>query len=251
MSIIKWSLIAAAVLALGFAVCPAVPSGRRVDPEELLHRALSTDTNHQSRISLIRRNYTPLVEGEDRIAGRPVWTLRLKPSRKQFPWKQLWIDKQTGAVLASRDWTGRNQIRDSKGASATLYNPIQLAGDKLDKGAPALRGSRSGRAALPNASRVLGREVPIPRYVPACFELASVEVDKTDGDVQLVYSDGLYVFSLFVGPGVGRAARTMSPNRPYDWGDGLALLTRSKETSVLIVADMPVEEIQKVAGSIH
>ena len=256
MKIMKVSLIAAAVLALGFALCPAPPGARRVDPKELLRKALNTDRSDQSptsnpQISLIEKNYTPLVEGEDTVAGMPVWTLRLKPSRKHFPWKQLWIDKQTGAVLASRDWTGRNKIRSSVETTADSHNSAQLSGEKLDVVGPSCRRTEDPHVALRTARRLLGRTVLLPGYVPECFELASVEVDNTGGDVHLVYSDGLYALSVFVGPMADRAARSIRVNRAYDWGQGLAFLTHAQGRSALIVADLPVEEIEKIAGSVQ
>ena len=252
MKIAKIALIAAAVLALGFLLCPATPGEHEVDPNELLRKVLGPQPpTPQLRISLIERNYTPLVEGHDTIAGRPVWTLRLKPSCKHFPWMQLWIDKETGVVLAYRDWTGRNTIKHSARTTAALHNSAQLSGDMLDVAASSVLQLPDPRADLRAARRVLGRVVPTPRYVPACFELVAVEVDTTSRDVHLVYSDGLYALSVFVGPPVDRAARTIEANRAYELGPALAFLTRAQGAGVLIVADLPVEELEKIAGSIE
>ena len=256
MKIVKIPLIAAAVLVLGWVLCP-VPLGRRcVDPDEVMERPLFSLTSMHApipgrRLSLIKRNYSTLVEGGDTIDGRPVWTLRLKPSRKDFPWKQVWVDKNTGAIRACRDWSSRNEIKRSTKTSGVSRSPAQVPAQKLNLIVHHCYGGESRRDALRKARGLLGYTFPRPRYVPACFELAVVEVDNTDGDLHLVYSDGLYVLSVFIGPTADRAARSIQANRAYDWGQGLAFLTSAHGRSALIVADLPVEEIEKIAGSVQ
>ena len=96
------------VVGIGWLVCPRVPD---VDPDLLLSRVMFKCHLCPTCSALLRRNYTPLVEGEDAIAGRPAWVLRLKPHSKHMPWRQLWIDKKTYVALAQRDWSSRNEVK--------------------------------------------------------------------------------------------------------------------------------------------
>ena len=285
MKILKVPLIAAAVLALGFAFCPAPPGAGRIDPKELLRKALHAEINanyrarrlytsaaygrtYESRswfpptsnlppptsdfrTSLIEKNYTPLVEGEDTIAGRPVWTLRLKPARKHFPWKQLWIDKQACVILASRDWTSRNKVKRSMKTTLISYVGAQPSDKKLGAIRPVSRRAENPYVALKNARRASSRTAELPRYVPECFELVSVEVDEDSSDMQLTYSDGLYALSVFVGRTADQVGKRIRANRAYDWGQGLMFLARSQGRNTLIVADLPIKEIEKIAGSVQ
>ena len=143
-------LLAAAavfVLILGIVICPRPPSKSTIDPTALLADTRGRQKSacyKSSRICARLRNgkmrenreyvtnpgafdpwltalvprqmspdFTPLVESEDVIVGRPTWLLRLKPRLKHRLWRQLWIDKETHVVLAVRDWTGGNTIQDS------------------------------------------------------------------------------------------------------------------------------------------
>ncbi len=61
----------------------------------------------------LSRKFTPVIDSEDVIAGRRAWVLRLKPNVKHGPWMQMWIDKKSHVVLATRFWTGRNTVEAS------------------------------------------------------------------------------------------------------------------------------------------
>ncbi|MHB9038123.1 MAG: sigma-E factor regulatory protein RseB domain-containing protein [Armatimonadota bacterium] len=143
MSRLRILFIALGVLALGLLIYPQPP---RVDGDRLFRRTLRAEQSlsyeavqkhtsvfygkeirstikvrHDGRKrsvgdslnALILRNHIPLVEGHDRIAGRDTWVLRLKPKAKHRPWKQLWVDKKTFVILASRDWTAGNTLKRS------------------------------------------------------------------------------------------------------------------------------------------
>lgn len=139
---LKWVIVAVAIVCVGFAICPTTPSKRQVDPRGLLEMVLEhgqsvnyravqvrtsllsgkkvTSTVRVCRTDvawLIKRNCTPLVEGEDKIADRDTWVLRLKPKNKYAPWKQLWVDKKTFVILAYRDWSNKKIKRSMKTVS--------------------------------------------------------------------------------------------------------------------------------------
>ncbi|OFX14828.1 MAG: hypothetical protein A2Z18_01955 [Armatimonadetes bacterium RBG_16_58_9] len=235
---------------------------------------------------MLKANYTPLVEGEDTIAGRQVWTMRLKPKRKNFAWKQLWIDKQTYVVLASKDWSFQNEMIRTMVTTHVSYCDRPLAKRRVPKPdglrqqlrnceyRPRCFGSSeithcpsiSQHVAAEAAERYYsqrvssyglraGRRVPPgtiqPRYIPTGFVLDRVEVDKDCGSAQLVYSDGLYAISVFVGGIAGKSVERLCPGTVYDWGQGLMVATRVRDEDVLVMGDLPAEEIEKIAGSVR
>ena len=57
--------------------------------------------------------WIPLVEGEEKIAGRDAWIVRFKPGKKRVPWVHCWVDKETSVVLAARVWDSRNRLTAS------------------------------------------------------------------------------------------------------------------------------------------
>lgn len=229
------ALIAIAFVGIGWLICPRQPG---VDPVLLLSRAASKCAVCPACADLIRRNYTPLVEGMDTINGKKVWALRLKPYRKHTPWRQLWIDTTTYTVLAQRDWSSQNTVRWTSRAVGV----IEL-GKEICK-----RGSLPEQ--LNKAARVLGWRVMMPEFVPNGFELFNVEVDNKEAGIQLVYTDGLYAISVFEGREAEAAGRELRPGRVYDWGRGMVICGRAGGRRVLILADLPAADMEKIAGSL-
>lgn len=260
------ALIALGVAALGIWLCPSVPSRTAIDPHKLLDRVLSsteripyrakreytasyygktvrkvatvdTATRQTAVISsLIKRNYEPLVEGQDRIAGRETWVLRLKPKLKHRPWKQLWIDKKTFHVLASRDWNYRNEIKRSM---KTVSSPhilsstyiLSLSNDADIVEARILRQAQDASGWVQDVPGI--RPARLPKYLPPGF------VRVGAGSTELHYSDGLNTISIFTSVG-------KQPSGVRDSGQGLVLTTRR----CVVIADLPPAELRKIACSL-
>lgn len=194
------------------------------------------------RTALIEKNYTPLIEGEDTIAGRETWVLRMKPKVKNRPWKQIWVDKKTYATLASRDWTGRNAIKASLKTLDVTYDRRREYPSILVPGGVPLHKNRP--LSIP-------RDFPRPAHIPRGFELWTVEVDKQQPGTQLVYTDGLYNISVFYGARADAARRLLKPGTVYDADQALVCVVSRSGRNALVVGDLPVEDIQEIAGSIR
>lgn len=277
--------MAIVVVVLGVVVCPRIPSSREVDPDRLLDQVLERNPSacfalartcsfelfgeRQGRntalsllssekiplpaysaprpyyIKLIKRNFTPLVAGEDRIAGRSVWTLRLKPNEKKRPWRQLWVDKKNQQILALRDWSSRDVLNGSmqfpRGKRTML--------DRKEAKCTSASSNCSIADALQRASNIIGCEVKEPGYVPSRLELVQVSVDRSSKDVQLTYSDGLYSVSVFYV--FGPADFGARDNQIYDCDQGLVTVVRASGKKVVIVADLPEDQIRKMSASIN
>lgn len=263
MSTRKWIALIAIVLAAGIFLCPRTPSRSRVDPQRLLEDLLApgrayactvtrtycswllgkriTRTATEDLVSaptqpdiarLVRRNYTPLVEGEDDVAGRPAWVLRLKPQIKNRPWKQLWVDKRSHAILASRDWTCANRIKRS-------MKTLRLAPAVRATAAPIMR-LRTGH---------ISESVSLPRHIPHGYRLT--ECRQESNQAHIIYSDGLYSISLFYEFPSRPCGEQDGMNQVRDWGQGCVLRTRARRACVTVMADLPAEELRRVAASIE
>jgi len=263
----KLPLAAAVTFVLALLLCPRPPSSDRVDPTRLLQKALTSAAslgpgfrmwdcvvNGQRIVSkrtfdrdrlaspdpgmvgLLKRNYTPLVEGEDAIAGRAAWVLRLKPRIKHRPWRQLWIDRKGGGVLAMRDWDSRNRL---KRAMRTI--PIAPYGtESLTDAVPP---PRSKLALLTN------RAIPLPRYVPRGFELVQSR-GLPDGGGLMVFSDGLFPITILIRFPHSRDREHTQRMRLHDWGQGLVLSVRRGDKELALVGDLPREELERMARSL-
>lgn len=250
-----------AVVAAMFAVSPGPPSPRKVNPDRVLRSSLAAaptvpykatqrwrfifhgkmvettiavhgPTGRQSprrMAELLTRNYTPLVEGEDTIAGRETWTLRLKPRSKYRPWRDLWIDKKTGVVLALRDWDAGNHVKRSMSVLSISYSspnaprvPVTF-GDDWRVVDPADRG--------------------VPEKLPGGYELVSAGRSADCRADQYTYSDGLQCISVFRGfPGTSSGEQLQS-RRVSGWGQGIVL----SQGPVAVVGDLPVRELERIA----
>ncbi|MCE5323653.1 hypothetical protein LLG46_10120 [bacterium] len=245
---LKIPLIAIAVLALGIIIYPKPP---HVNGSALLRKVLRAqqkvcygalqehttvilDRKIRSTIytkndfyeitkstdiePLILRNYIPLVEGQDRIAGRETWILRLKPRVKQMPWKQIWVDKHKYVILASRDWTAYNVVKRSMKTVSISFEGGSLRKIKSGKNRPTSK-----------------CDIPKPSYIPHGFVPVSADKDT------MVYSDGLYSISI-------TRSNKFTPQKKValDCGQGLIFSTGR----YTVVADLPADKIERIAHSI-
>lgn len=266
----RFPLVILCFLALGFVICPTRRPGYDLDPDKVLQfvfrirpsaRYEATQLRTHSYygrtltcrvrvhgpidatgdIRLLQANYTPVIEGEDIIAGREAWTLRLKPKAKEKrPWKQLWVDKKMWVVLASRDWTSRNTLKSSMKTLSIRYSP-----SPIDTIAIFMRQKRLARA-LASRTVLSPPAAAVPRYIPHGFRLASADVRGER--VQLVYTDGLYALSIFE----GRSSEARyADDTVRDWGQGLIISTAKRARSITVIADLPPKELRKIADSVR
>lgn len=267
-----------AFIGAGFLLCPRNPGVDQVDPEVLLDNTIKAERSvsytadqiyeavylgephrqrvnavhpHNGRVSvsdkdygLIRSNYVPLVEGEDKVAGREAWTLRLMPNRDKYPWrkhapwKQLWVDKKTNVVLASREWTSANTIKRSMRTESIAYT------NQLPD-IPVVMASASRKHAAHNDSKM---ESIKPRYIPGGFCLVNARCVGRSG-CRFTYSDGLYCINI-IGE-INPSIRSKSETSIRDCGQCLIYSRDLTGHSVIVTADLPSGEFEKLINSIN
>ena len=258
-------LIVAAIVGLGVLLCPYPPNKDRIDPLVLLDKALASEyrVKYKAKVKhtaiyngrttsftssstnkldaenretaaklsyLIKRNYEPLVEGEDIIAGREAWTLRLKPKEKNHPWKQLWVDKKNYHVLASRDWSGRNNLKRSMETLSINYQGML----------PEIKNQRY----------IISSKGNYPRYIPKGYILWSNSL--FNGATYLTYTDGLNTIGILFGSQIVADESKWNQLVKKGLQDSSQMLVLCKNSSgkqVIISADLPAEELKKIADS--
>lgn len=218
---------------LGIIIHPKT-SGNRLDTK---NRETAAILN-----TLIKRNYKPLVEGEDTIAGRITWTLRLKPKHKNYPWKQLWIDKKTYHVLASRDWSCRNNMKRSMKTLSIAYKDVLP---------PYMspRHQRNPKKHLTADKRFKGNHYP--KYTPAGFTIWDIGLQNEFGDTHLSFTDGLNTISIIVGSHIfdDKKWNTQVKKGLQDCSQALVLCKNSHDKRIIVIADLPKRELEKIANS--
>jgi negative regulator of sigma E activity len=187
------------------------------------------------------------VTGEDTIAGRKAWVLALRPRIKKRPFRQLWVDKKSFAILAVRDWSSANRL---KRQTTTGPGVLERTRDPISR-QPAKPAAFDLQRAVRAAERKLGWKPALPRCVPEGFEPVDIRLLSRGGWVQIAYSDGLYALSVFqrFSSRPGREhKRTIAV---YDWGVGLLLSTNRADREVVVVADLAGNELESIGQSIR
>ena len=239
----------AGLLALGFLIAPRPPSRQRIDPDLLLGQVLQVRGVARSHLgALVVRNYVPLVEGEDVVSNRQTWVLRLKPRVKKRPWMQLWIDKKTFVALASRCWDWRNRLtRSGQICNLTRSGNLGICDSRSDASVAITDRRIAPGGQIANPAPTLRP----PSYIPSGYELLDVCSFEQGKLTQLVYSDGLFVISVFK-RFPGRPGREHTETRSaYAWEAGSVLLRRGADGDVIVIADLPLTELGRIADSVR
>lgn len=249
----KLAVITVAALLLGLLFSPRKPVSERMDPDELLRSILQSyqiksngplapgfhETfwlDKASRDRLVLRNYTPLVEGQERIAGREAWVLRLKPRVKYRPWRQVWVDKELTSILAVRDWSSDDRRRRTV---------------KLDRVSAPIHDRIPAQAMCPISTTAALGSLRLPRHIPSGFSLTCVGTwSDSPRDRCIIYSDGLFNISLFYRFSARPHREQQDGNCVVACGNSRAVAVPLATGSVTVVADLPADELLRVAHSI-
>ena len=71
----------------------------------------ATPEQEARRRRMLLENFRPVRRGEERVAGRRAAVLELRPQARGIPWRRLWVDVETGVILASVDFDGSGAER--------------------------------------------------------------------------------------------------------------------------------------------
>ncbi|OGR86156.1 MAG: hypothetical protein A3J74_10645 [Elusimicrobia bacterium RIFCSPHIGHO2_02_FULL_57_9] len=184
---------------------------------------------------LLLKNYSLAVSGPDKVAGRFAWVLEFKPLVSGKPHQQLWIDRQTGVILANKRLLPKKSFAVLSRFSR--FEPRKTLDDSLFRLDAASAGAVSGHGLEPDfmsleeLNEATGKTMRFPADLPGGFVFESADFFDIGKQVirHLRYTDGLAVISLF------QTQRPVKPPKQPDLqtGDGAGSLRLSGASRVL------------------
>lgn len=209
------------------------------------------------RLDVLLENYVALPGRQEKIAGQKTISILLKPKTSGRPHKRLWVDPRHGVVLKSVSYSADGSERGVMETTSIRYNAdvdpalLQLP----DEGNIV----KISRPLSTEASANLGIAPREPDYLPQGFRLDGVydfecQCNCNHKAIQMVYTDGLNTLSIFQTAN----AHTCCTDTCHVTGSGCVMQTASigkignvaaDDRNVVVVADLPASEIQKIAES--
>lgn len=153
--------------------------------------------------ALLLSNYRVLNRDEDDVAGRAVWSVELVPYADGKPRQQVWLDKETGVILALRRYGPSS--RDAASMRFSRFEPDALFEDnffQIDQDTHSVVRDHDVRSAdLPLSALSQGGRT-YPAELPFGFVFTGGARFQLGGETvtHLTYTDGLSTVSLFETP---------------------------------------------------
>jgi sigma-E factor negative regulatory protein RseB len=204
-------------------------------------------------VALLAENYRVFLAGRGQVAGRPVQELVLRHRDGRLA-ARFWLDSVTKLPLRRETFDGHaRMVSDDVFVSLRLGSPT-VASVPRTASAPGAKPLASGQLA-----RLRAAGWPLPAQLPGQLTLvrASETRGRSDVVVDLAYSDGLSVISLFV-------QRGHLPARLNGWskvalrGDHVYASGRDKRSVAwsargfvyTLIADAPEQTLDQVVGAL-
>lgn len=222
--------------------------------------------------------------GLDRIAGHEAQVLTLRPrDALRYP-QRLWLERQTGLLLRADTLGGRGEVLESSAFSELqldaplqpqtllqemrrlegyrVQRPLMLRADleregwQLRQAPAAFVQVRCVRRPLRAPDRPGGSRAALPTVGPlAAAGLAASQpsgtaahADAATDLLQVTYSDGLTLVSLFVEP---YDAAVHQRDGVASWGATVALTRRLEDWWLTVVGDVPLATLQQFSTAME
>jgi hypothetical protein len=239
---------------------------RRAPGGKVLPYAEVADTNQKrelSRLNLLQRNYNAVLGEKSSYAGRTVQEVELKPKTAKGPARRFFIDLETGIVLKTQGFDSdlnpvfetslQNVDFTPEIAQSTFGKPaILLAAAKESS----WRGEELGSDSEMIAKKV-GFLPPKSTYLPLGFELDGYGLHRCetpDGMTACAsfarYSDGLNSLTVFAMKPCSKSIKpSEATSEMCDFGAGKLASRSVGEGRLIVVADLPATELEKVLAA--
>jgi MucB/RseB N-terminal domain len=206
--------------------------------------------------ALVLSNYEPRLEGEEVVAGRPAYRVRLEPRHAGDAWKRLWLDKTTYLKLGQEDFDGKDHLIRRTRFVEIDFNPIEPAAfhppQALLASARKTYSDEEQPKSVEHVSSVLGFRIKLPTFVPAGYRLEGAYTypcvcgcEKPAAQVRWV--NGLNTISLFqCGHPCGHGAPCSFPTKPQSASVAISF----GEESFLFVGETDRGNLEKMARSL-
>jgi outer membrane lipoprotein-sorting protein len=148
-------------------------------------------------------NYDMIVSTTDKIAGRTVWLLTLKPKIEGKAWQSMALDQETKVVLRVKRYLPRRSFASS--ASFISFEPNKPQDEALfhlgatTSAAVAAPSMTPDFMTLEQLAKETGRASRLPGTLPGGFVFESADAFKAGKSkvAHARYTDGLTVLSVF------------------------------------------------------
>ncbi|MEN6520655.1 MAG: MucB/RseB C-terminal domain-containing protein [Armatimonadota bacterium] len=194
------------------------------------------------RINLALKNYKVTKAGQDVVAGRQAYVLRLTPRKRGNPSETVWIDTVYHLVL-------KNELKNSSGTTISVSAFRQITFEPGNITAAAFMVPRNIKAQN-NPVPDLGFTVVKPKYMPKGYSFVQTTSVPVGNDVyaaHLMYTNGINTISIF--------ERKAGGKNSGNWNSGLgnvANMVRFNHGRVIftIIGDIAKQELQRIADSL-
>lgn len=152
---------------------------------------------------LLLSNYELSVATGDKVAGRPVWLLTLKPRIAGKAWQAMALDQETKIVLRMKRYLPRRA--SARQASFTSFEPNKPQDEALFRIAEATAAAVASPSLAPDfmtldqLAKETGHASRLPQTLPYGFVFESADAFKAGASrvAHARYTDGLTVLSVF------------------------------------------------------
>ncbi len=189
------------------------------------------------RLSLLRANYAAAVIGDDRVAGRNVVVVALRPRSGPRPTLLLWLDADTGLVLRSE-----RRHADGSLAQAAAFTEIRLEAPPRARftfippgGVEVRRLSSSQPLRVEDIASRMGFRPIAPKELPEGFVLDRVLASGSHATpvAVLQFTDGLATLSLFERRAIEGARRTLETGHSVSVASGTGSAQQVGDVAIL------------------
>jgi sigma-E factor negative regulatory protein RseB len=230
-------------------VATADPDGDGDDASQRDPEGIMTMTSQM--VALLAENYLVSMAGRGEVAGRPAQELVVRHRDGRLA-ARFWVDTATKLPLRRETFDGSaHMVSEDVFVSLQLGSPAAAA---VPRTASVPGGTPLATAQL---ARLRATGWPLPAHLPA--QLSLVRASQTSGPagtvVDLAYSDGLSVISLFVQRGHlpaklnGWSEVAMRGDRVYASGpDQRSVAWSARGFVYTLIADAPDQTLDQVVG---
>ena len=251
----------------------AVSRGNSIYSVDVKHRRIVFTPNESfglhygwdRNLSLLTRNYEPVVGAPTQIAGRSAYTIALVNRYTHATTMRVWIDAQTDLMLERQIYTSNGSL-----VAQMLFDSVRFTGAipvstfTLPSNYTIAPGPSRGLPSI-DPSDIMARAgfaVRAPHYLPEGFTPIAADLAQENGvrTLHLLYSDGLRTFSLFEnarGSAVDMSGYRQTPfaigsvrGQLVDRGAEMLLAWSQGSLHFALVGDLSRDELERIAASI-
>jgi outer membrane lipoprotein-sorting protein len=222
---------------------------------EIYDRSNQQEKDEEKR-TLVLKNYEPQLEGEETVAGRTAYRIRLAPRHAGDAWRRWWIDKETYLRLRTEDFDGKDRLIRRSRFEEVSFNDLGEEAFQPPQSLLATARKTYSDEEQPKSvayvSSVLGFRIKLPTYVPGGYRLKGAytypcECGCAKAAAQVRWTNGLNTISMFqCGHPCGQEAACTFPTGPQSASVPVAV----GEESFLFVGETDRANLVKMAESL-